>query len=373
MKSFLYRFYAFLFNIAARLFPLKENRAAFISMHNENFNDSLGEVMREFKKRGFDCVLITRRDLDASFKNIGRVFGFFFHKSRLLASSKYVFLNDNFMPMAFLNFKKDAVVTQLWHAEGAFKRFGLSIEQPEAVRKNELAGDKKLNFVVCSSKAVAPVYAEAFGVKEEQVLPLGAPRADFLLKKENAENSRKKIETLYPTSKNRQIVLYAPTFRGTKEENETLLSHFDFDLFQKEFGEEYALFVKLHPQVHESIKMPPFVTDVTDYGDVRELVLACDVLITDYSSICMDFSLLSKKTVFFAYDEEKYTSERNFCFDYKTELPGEIAKTTEEVVELLRAEFDKEKNEKFRNKNFDFLDCNSAKRVADAIIKEQQE
>lgn len=369
MKKFLYRFYAFLFNIAARLFPLKKNRAAFISMHNENFNDSLGEVMREFEKRGFDCVLITRRDLDISFKNIGRVFGFFFIKSRLLASSKYVFLNDNFMPMAFLNFKEGAVVTQLWHAEGAFKRFGLSIEQPEAVRKNEIAGNKKLGFVVCSSKAVAPVYAEAFGVEKNQVLPLGAPRADFLLKSGNAEKARAKLETLYPHLKGKQFLLYAPTFRSTKEENETLLSHFDFDLFQKEFGEEYALFVKLHPQIHEKIKMPPFVTDVTDYGDVRELVLACDVLITDYSSICMDFSLLSKKTVFFAFDEEKYTTERSFCFDYKSELPGEKAKTTKEVVELLRAEFDEEKNRRFRDKNFDFLDCNSSKRVADAIIK----
>lgn len=372
MKSFLYRVYAFLFNLSALLFPLKENRAAFISMHNENFNDSLGEVMREFQSRGFDCVSITRRDLEVKLKNIPRVFGFFFRKSRLLASSKYVFLNDNFMPMAFLNFKKGAVVTQLWHAEGAFKRFGLSIEQPENIRKNEISGNKKLGYVVCSSKSVVPIYAEAFGVREEQVLPLGAPRADYLLKEENKTKARTKIENLFPASKGKQILLYAPTFRDTKEENEKLLSNFDFELFKREFVDEYAVFVKLHPQVHESVNLPSFVFDVTEYDDVRELVLAADVLVTDYSSICMDFSLLSKKTVFFAFDEEKYTEERNFCFDYKTELPGEIAKTTEEVIELLRAEPDEEKNKKFRDRNFDFLDCESAKRVADAIIAKAQ-
>lgn len=372
MKSFLYRFYAFLFNLSALLFPLKENRATFISMHNENFNDSLGEVMREFQSRGFDCVSITRRDLDVKLKNIPRVFGFFFRKSRLLASSKYVFLNDNFMPMAFLNFKKGAVVTQLWHAEGAFKRFGLSIKQPENVRKNEIAGNKRLSYVVCSSKSVVPIYAEAFGVREEQVLPLGAPRADYLLKEENKTKAGTKIENLFPASKGKQILLYAPTFRDTKEENEKLLSNFDFELFKREFFDEYAVFVKLHPQVHESVSLPSFAFDVTEYDDVRELVLAADVLVTDYSSICMDFSLLSKKTVFFAFDEEKYTKERNFCFDYKTELPGEIAKTTEEVIELLRAEPDEEKNKKFRDKNFDFLDCESAKRVADAIIAKAQ-
>ena len=376
MKRFLYRFYAFLFNLSAALFPLKENRAAFISMHNENFNDSLGEVTREFESRGFECVRITRRDLDVNVRNIFRVIDFFFRKSRQLATSKYVFLNDNFMPAAFCNFKQDAVVTQLWHAEGAFKRFGLAISQPESVRKNELACNKKLTYAVCSAKAVIPIYAKAFNLKYGQVLPLGAPRADYLLKSGNAENARKKLEIIYPVLKGKKAVLYAPTFRDTKEENEKLLSHFDFKLFQKEFGDSldyckdlsvllYDIYSK---QIHEKAVVPPFVFDVTDYADVRELVLACDVLITDYSSICMDFSLLSKKTVFFAFDEEKYTKDRDFCFDYKTGLPGGIAKTTGEVIELIRAEFDEERNAEFRKRNFDFLDCSSAARVADAVI-----
>ncbi len=369
MKRLFYRIYAVFFNLAAIFFPLNENRAAFVSMHNENFKDSLGAVMEEFKRRGFECVEITRRDLDAAVKNVPRVFSFFFKKSRLLATSKYVFLNDNFLPMSMLKFRPQAVVTQLWHAEGAFKRFGLSIEQPEQLRRDEIAANKKLSYVVCSSKAVAPIYAEAFGIEEEKVLPLGAPRADFLLNKENETKAQKSLRKLYPALKGKKLVLYAPTFRSTKEENEALLSYFDFELFREDFKEEYALLVRLHPQVHEKSALPPFVFDVTDYGDVRELVLSCEALITDYSSICMDFSLLSKKTVFFAFDEEKYTGERSFYFDYKTGLPGGIAKTTEEVIEALRAEFDSEKNDRFRTRNFDYTDCKSAKRVADEIIK----
>ena len=83
----------------------------------------------------------------------------------------------------------------------------------------------------------------------------------------------------------------------------------------------------------------------------------------------MDFSLLSKKTVFFAFDEEKYANERSFYFDYKTELPGGIAKTTAEVIELIRAEFDSDKNNSFKKRNFDFDDSFSAKRVADEITE----
>ena len=84
MKRLFYRIYALLFNMSAALFPVKNKRAAFVSMHNENFKDSLGAVMEEFRRRGFECVEITRRDLDIAIRNVPRVFSFFFQKSRLL-------------------------------------------------------------------------------------------------------------------------------------------------------------------------------------------------------------------------------------------------------------------------------------------------
>lgn len=368
MKSFFYSLYALFFNISVKLFPLKENRACFLSMHNEGFCDSLGsvcELMRE-ERKDIQAVFITREDLSLS--KPFRLIAFFLIKSRLLATSKYVFLNDNFMPMGRLNFRKQAVITQLWHAEGAFKRFGLDIEQPETVRKNEIQGNKKLSYVVCSGEGVRDIYADAFGVKRTQVLPLGAPRCDFLLKKGNAEKVKKELEELYPQAKGKKVVLYAPTFRDTKEGNLGLLEHFDTKKFTEAVGEEYILFVKLHPQIHEICKIENAV-DVTCYDDVRKLALFCDILITDYSSICMDFSLLDKKTVFFAYDLEEYRSKRDFYFEYEDYVSGKVAFTLDECVEAVKADFDKARNEKFKKKNFDYFDCESARRVVEAIIK----
>ena len=97
----------------------------------------------------------------------------------------------------------------------------------------------------------------------------------------------------------KKVVLYAPTFRDSKEANEEILKQFDTKKFTEALGEDYILFIKLHPQVHEKAFIENAV-DVTDYDDVRKLALFCDILITDYSSICMDFSFLDKKTVFFA-------------------------------------------------------------------------
>lgn len=368
MKKLLYSVYALLFNLSRLLFPIKKKRVAFVSMHNENFRDSLGCVYEEMKKEGgYDFVLITRQDL--SLRNIPRLISFFLVKSRLLATSEYVFLNDNFMPMGKLNFRPEAVITQLWHAEGAFKKFGLHIPQNDDLRKREQAGNKKLTFVVCSSEGVRDIYAGAFGVSKEKVLPLGSPRADFLFEKENKKKADEKLQKLYPKTKGKKVVLYAPTFRDNLERNEDILKVFDTKKFSSLLGEDYCIMVRLHPQIHTDGCDLENAINVTAYDDVRELVLFCDVLITDYSSICMDFSLLQKKTVFFAYDLEEYISERDFYFDYEEYVPGEVAKTLEALAEKVTGDFNEERNNHFRSFNFSFLDSKSSQRVIERIVK----
>lgn len=371
MKSFFYALYAFFFNISVRIFPVKKNRVCFLSMHNEGFCDSLGSVCNKLAetRRDLEPVFITREDL--SLKNPFRLLSFFLVKSRLLATSAYVFLNDNFMPMGRLNFRSETVITQLWHAEGAFKKFGFHISQPESIRKNERAGNEKLTYVICSGEGVRDIYAGAFGVKKEQVLALGAPRCDYLVSEGNAERAKRELEELYPQCKGKRVVLYAPTFRNTAEENFELLRRFDTDKFTRALGDDYALMVKLHPQIHENCNIENAI-DVTSYDDVRKLALFCDVLITDYSSICMDFSFLDKKTVFFAYDLEKYKAERDFYFDYESYVPGRVAFTLDECIEAVMSELDKEKNERFKKMNFDFFDSLSSQRVIDRIIKQQE-
>lgn len=362
MKAFFYSLYALFFNISVRIFPLKENRVCFLSMHNEGFCDSLGSVCEKLRevRPEMQSVFITRQDL--SLKNPVKLVSFFLFKSKMLATSKYVFLNDNFMPMGKLNFRKDAVITQLWHAEGAFKKFGFHISQPESIRKAEKQGNSKLTYVVCSSESVREIYAGAFGVKKEQVLALGAPRCDYLLQPGNAQKVKKELHELFPATKGKKVVLYAPTFRDTNEANDAILQKFDTKKITGLLGEEYVLFVKLHPQVHRNCKVENAV-DVTDYHDVRKLALFCDVLITDYSSICMDFALLEKKTVFFAYDLEDYKNKRDFYFDYETYVPGKTVFTVQECAEAVKSDADREKNERFRQMNFSFLDADSSLRV----------
>lgn len=368
MKNLFYNLYAVLFNISRLLFPLKKNRVAFVSMHNENFCDALGAVRDELQSHGgYDFVYITRQDLSLS-KPL-KAMSFFLNKSRLLATSEYIFLNDNFLPMGKLNFRKEAVITQLWHAEGAFKKFGLHIPQNNSLRKAEIAANSKLSYVVCSSEGVRKIYAEAFGVDEKKVLPLGSPRADYFQNDENKTAALREIHQLFPHTKGKKILLYAPTFRDEPERDREILNNFNISEVKKALGDEYEIFVRLHPQIHINEKALKGATDVTDFGDVRKLILASDVLVTDYSSICMDFSFLNKKIVFFAYDLEWYTENRDFYFDYESFVPGEVTRNTCELISAIKADFSKERNEKFKSFNFSYFDNKSAKRVVDAICK----
>lgn len=363
MKELFYRLFALSFNLCRFFFRVKENRVTLLSPHNASFNDSLGEIRKELEKRGkYEFNLISHKD----FSSPVSAMLFFTRKAQLLATSSYVFMNDNFMPLGYLNFSEKTVIVQLWHAEGAFKKFGLDIEQPEAIRKRELAANAKLSYVVCSSDGVADIYAGAFGVKKEQVLPLGSPRADVLLNRSDTDTLRKRFEEKHPSCKGKRIVLYAPTFRDDPQSDKEFLAHFDSQYIKSELEDGYELLVRMHPQVHSC--KPENAIDVTDYPDVNELTLISDILVTDYSSICMDFVLLNKPCVFFAPDLKKYSARRPFYFDYESYVPGEIATDSADLIQKICTATVSSKAETFRNFNLSAVSGNSCKSILDRLI-----
>ena len=346
MKKLFYTIYAVIFRIC-RLFPVKRGRVALVSPHNADFNDSLGAVKAELERRGdYDIKLITRRDIELSknpAKLIKGAFRFFFVSSYRLATAQYVFLNDNFMPLAYINFSPETEVVQLWHAEGVF----------------------------CSSKNVVPYYAKAFGLPEEHVLPLGSARTDRFFLPCDTEKLRAEFDEKYPQCRGKKLALYAPTFRDDPKRDGEIMKNFDAKKFAERFSDEYVLLIRLHPQVHTGeVEAGESAIDMTGYPDVGELVQICDLLITDYSSICMDFVLLEKPCLFYAFDLEEYERERSFFFDYEDYVPGRTAKTFDELLDVISGgDFGKDRQEKFKSFNFDALDGKSAERIVDAIVK----
>ena len=370
MNTVLYKLFAASFRFFS-LFPLRE-KAALLSPHMAKFTDSLGEMEKEMARRGVRTVRVSGSDVKPDRitpSAVLRALRFFTVGAYRLVTSSVVFLNDNFMPLADLPIRGKAQWVQLWHAEGAFKRFGLDIPNlPDDVRDRVMRGNAKLRYVICSAKSVVPIYASAFGVPQEKVLPLGSPRADAYIRacrEADTTAFRKK----YFGETDKIIVLYAPTFRDDPAENRTLLSHFDFDAFRRELGGEYLLVLRLHPQFHD-IPIPEDVCDMTGFADAGALFSACDLLVTDYSSVCLDFALLEKPCVFYAFDLDKYASDRSFYRDYTQYVPGPAAKTFPQLLAAIRsADADRDALRSFAQFNFDTQDGQCAARIADLVMQ----
>ena len=267
----------------------------------------------------------------------------FWESNRLLkdaASAKVIFLDDYYNQLYGLNLHRDTEVVQLWHAAGAFKKFsfsafgGLDANTVEF----ETRAHRSYTKVVCSSEEIRPFYAEAFNISEEKVLPLGLARTDKLFKDDYQKMIQEEFIEEHPEIRGRKVVTYAPTFRGGARERQTFKNHLDIKAFSEKFSDEYALILKMHPSVRNGISIPEeLAEDVFDLSsmDMNDLLLSTDILITDYSSVIFDYSILKKPILFFAYDLEDYMAERSFYYDYETFVPGPIVATNEELFDKI--------------------------------------
>ncbi|HML06425.1 MAG TPA: CDP-glycerol glycerophosphotransferase family protein [Methanobacterium sp.] len=375
-----YQLFALFFNFY-RLFKIKNNRVSLVGWREYNLNGNLGHIKSELEKKGsFHYNFIfkdeyTFNNMNSSygfFKKVITLFRLFILKSYYMATSKYIFLSDNFLPLAYMNIPQKMFVIQLWHASGAFKKFGLSSVTENKLMEIAHKISKKTNLVVVSSKHVVPFYSEALGVDEKKVLDLGIPRTDFYFKNNDHDyinGLKKKFEGQYPELKGKKIVLYAPTFRDEPVIDRQILKNFNLDLFNSELGHEYGLIVRLHPLINQGDISENFI-NVTEYPDEKDLLLLADILITDYSSIMIEYALLNKPIIFYPYDYERYIQEdRSFYFDYMKNVPGPIACSGEELVNIIKEnDFDFERIKKFAKLEFDHMDGKSTHRVINYIL-----
>lgn len=359
-----------------RRFKVHEKRITIIEKLNTGGTGGLFEVKKEFLKRRLHFEYNTIKHSDYN-TNIGNFFGLiklFTVKAYKMATSSYIILNDNFMPMAYMDFAKETKVIQLWHGMGSFKKFGGSSEtDPELLQLLEEV-NKRVTYIIASSQNITKNYAEAFCVGEEKVIPIGCPQADYYFEKRNMKMCRKRMLANYPQLKGKKLALYAPTFRDDEERDRELLTHFDFERFERELGDKYCLAVRLHPQV-QSAQVPPSVINLTDYYNVKELLRITHLLIADYSSITVEYALLNRPIVLYAFDKEWYLEhDRGFYFDYEETAPGPITSNMDELITCIREEqWDLEKVKAFAKLHNDFFDADSAKRVVDFCLGENVE
>ena len=365
-----------------KLFPLRD-KTTFVT----SFGDNCQHVAEEMDKQDLSIqkVILIKSSSHIQVKDDGKTIVLAFETKHImamvrsiyhLATSKWIIVDNYFGFLSTVTFKKPVTCVQVWHAAGAVKKFGA--KDPSILGRSARARQRFLNvyqqfdYVTTGSEKMAEIYQESFQLPDSRILRTGIPRTDFFFNEEAKQSARRTLLTIYPELANKKIILYAPTFRNADLSSGKIALDLAL-LYQELQSENYALLLKLHPAVkaeHDlEHKFPGFVYPVTGDFHVNELLISTDLLITDYSSIPFEFSILQKPMIFFAYDLQEYEEERGFWEDYPSSMPGPIVTTTEELLEKIRsANYQLEKVEPFKQKWNQYSNGNSSKKLVDFLF-----
>ena len=202
---------------------------------------------------------------------------------------------------------------------------------------------------------------------------MGLPRIDYYFENHDLNRIKSDFCKKYGIDFDKKIILYAPTFRDEKKYN-NVFDFLDLKKFNDVLGEEYVLALRLHPKIkdfyQDDIESSENYVDCSDYPSEQELMMISDILITDYSSIMIEFAILDKPILFFVHDLDNYlNTERGFYYDFEKTVPGKIVYSSDELINAIESnDFDKYKMSDFLKTQFDAIDGKSSERVVDFLL-----
>ncbi|GEB23598.1 hypothetical protein BAU01nite_23310 [Brevibacterium aurantiacum] len=299
--------------------------------------DSPGEIRLELEKTSQLTVEQVRSDLAGSTTGFGsnvvrKNSWQYYHR---LATSKY--LIDNQTLPRFYKKRAGQIYVQTWHGI-PLKKMGLDQFSNQVVSKAKIEEFRERNsywdYLTTPSLYFAKVVTRAFETSAK-ALPTGSPRNDRLVNPNPATVTA--ARTAIGVDFDRKSVLYAPTFRDGHRGPVAL--ELDLDLWVQEMADQYQLL--LRPHYLNSISVPrhlrQHVIDTSNIADTTSVLLAADLVITDYSSIMFDYATLDRPQVLYTYDLDRYSSaKRGTYFDVRNYSPGPLTFDQQSLMARVR-------------------------------------
>ncbi len=370
-------FFQFLSSFFSAIRIKRGNNILFMSQNRNYMSENLKVLDHQLKERNLDKQFKIRYSIRNVFEHKFNLFHWIGEVYKI-AKSDYIFIDDYTPIFNFFNIAKGTKLIQVWHAGIGFKSVGYSRFGKEGSPHPFISCHRKYTYALVGAKGLVEDYSEVFGIEKEAILPLGLPRLDNYLKKEEIEGFKKYFYQKYPELETKKIILFAPTYRGSGQESAYYdYRMIDFDKLYKLCGKEYVVLFKMHPFVKEKV---PIKKDYQDkfydfynYQNINELFYVTDILITDYSSNVYEYSLMNRPVIFYAYDKEVYEISRGVQRKLDDTAPGKICKSFEEVIKTIKEkDFELEKLKKYRAINFDKKEQLSADQIIDRILLDKQ-
>lgn len=279
-----------------------------------------------------------------------------------LATSFACVVDTYCIPVSVLNHKKTLKIIQIWHALGALKQFGYQTlgkaEGSNIKTAKKMCMHKNYDIVTCASLKTKEFYSEAFNIPLEKISVVGMPRIDLILKQE--PNLKNNFLNNYPKFKGKKIILYVPTFRKDEPVNYIPLTSFN--------KEKFSLIVKPHILSEQTVEKKYLVNGYSTF----DLLKIADYIITDYSAVSFEASLLNKPLYFYLYDLDKYSNARGLNVNIKDEMPTSCFTNATELVNSIEKNiYNFSELKQFKEKYIETADENNSKRIANLIINRE--
>ncbi len=353
-------------------------RVTFVSNRSSYLEGNLKAVYESLKAADADIdIKILTRKYNKSFKGKFNYLLYFIRFYYLMAKSTTVLIDDYLLPLYLIKKKKNTKVIQLWHAAGAFKKFGYSALNkkfgPSESYIKHVPIHSNYDYAIVSSPEVIPHFSEAFNLNSKKILPYGLPRTDILFDENFLKHTKENFLKARPDLSGKKIILYAPTFRGESHSSVNNNIQLDIAEMKKILGKDYFLIVHLHPYLNGlkviNKKDEDFAGLFNGKLSILESMVISDLMISDYSSVIFEYSLLKKPIVFLANDLKSYIQERDFYYDFESFIPGPLFRNTADLAYWIKkGAYNREKLVEFSDRFFKYKDGNSSKRIVDNII-----
>ena len=374
-----WNFVRIVLQIWALFVPIKKKTIIFSSFGGRKFDDSPKALYDEICKREY-------------FKDWKLIWAFVDPDAMEIPRGEKIKIDS-------YSFFKTLICSQVWicntgmDRDIGFNRKGiLKIETWHGVPLKRICGEEKTNAVekkrkrksfdtetirCAQSEYDREIFSRIFNASKDSILLCDLPRNDSLTKYK--ADDIEKLKSNMNISLNKKVLLYIPTYREYLMDDNSMnyiAPPINLQRWREELGDEWVLLFRAHYAVNKvlNIKSDGFVIDVSSYPILNELYAISDVMISDYSSSFIDFSILGRPMLCYAYDLEEYENKRGLYIDLNKELPSKIDETEDEILNhivTLDYEEESKKTKLFRDK-YAPKAGNASVTVVDELIKKLQ-
>lgn len=291
-----------------------------------------------------------------------------------LGRAQYVVSNGG-MPIYWRK-KPGQFYLQTWHGS-PLKKLAFDIERPQWARARRYLRNfgrdvQSWDLLLSQNRHASHAQRRAFRY-HGPILESGYPRNDVLFSPDEAGRVRAETRRALGLGDDVHAVLYAPTWR------DSFVFDLELDLgaVADQLGPGTVFLLRAHNHVANTVapQSHPRVLDVSRIPDPRELLLAADAMVADYSSIIYDFAITRKPILLYTHDIEHYRDElRGLCVDLEREAPGPLLRTPIELVDALGRLDDglpashRDAHERFVQRYTEFDDGHAAARTVEAVF-----